>query len=108
VPEHEHLAYRLVQEAFANTLAHAGASRVTVSFESDGAAFRCRVEDDGRGVDTSAVHDAVANGSMGLHLVRERIELAGGAFALGTRDGGGTSFSFELPLRLREVGAEAA
>jgi signal transduction histidine kinase len=108
VPEHEHLAYRLVQEALSNALAHAEASRVEVSFATEGAAFRCRVEDDGRGFETSQVEQAVANGSMGLHLVRERIELAGGSFSFGTREGGGTSFSFELPLRPREVEEEAA
>ena len=105
VPEHEHLAYRLVQEAFANAVAHAEASRIEVSFSADDTTFRCRVEDDGRGVEDSVVEHAVANGSMGLHLVRERIDLAGGSFEIGAREGGGTSFSFTLPLRVREDGS---
>jgi signal transduction histidine kinase len=108
VPEHEHLAYRLVQEALANVLSHAEASYVEVSFAIDGARFRCLVDDDGRGFEVSAVEHAVANGSLGLNLVRERIELAGGSFSIKARDGGGTSFSFELPLRQRELEEAAA
>lgn len=103
VPEHEHLAYRLVQEALANALAHADASRVEVVFEADSGTFRCRVDDDGRGFAAGAV----AEQSMGLHLARERIDLAGGAFAIGARKAGGTSFSFELPLRPRETEPKA-
>lgn len=108
VPEHEHLAYRLVQEALANVSSHAEASRVVVSFAIEGGRFRCVVEDDGGGFEASAVEHAVANGSLGLNLVRERIELAGGSFSIKARGGGGTSFSFELPLRPRELEEAAA
>lgn len=108
VPEHEHLAYRLVQEALANVVAHAEASRIEVSFAADGTTFRCRVDDDGRGLEDSVVEHAVANGSMGLHLVRERIDLAGGSFEIGAREGGGTTFSFALPLRARTAEEAAA
>jgi signal transduction histidine kinase len=103
VPEHEHLAYRLVQEALANVVAHAQATRVEVAFNVNGTTFHCRVDDDGLGVEDSVVEDAVSNGSMGLHLVRERIDLAGGSFEIGARDGGGTTFSFALPLRKRDA-----
>jgi signal transduction histidine kinase len=108
VPEHEHLAYRLVQEALANVVAHAEATRVEVSFSVNGTTFHCRVEDDGLGIESSVVEDAVANGSMGLHLVRERIDLAGGSFEIGAREGGGTRFSFALPLRKRDAEEAAA
>lgn len=108
VPEHEYLAYRLVQEALANVVAHADASRIEVSFDVDATTFRCRVDDDGHGFEPAAVERALANGSLGLHLVRERIELAGGSFAIEARDGGGTSFSFALPLRCREAPKETA
>jgi signal transduction histidine kinase len=97
-PELEQLAYRLIQEAFANVLRHADASRVGVRFELTGRMLRCSVADDGRGVDRDDVQTATRRGSLGLHLVRERIELARGRFSLEPGPAGGTLFVFELPL----------
>lgn len=97
-PEVEQLAYRLVQEAFANVLKHAHASQVKVAFSTTSRSLHCRVIDDGRGFDPHAAGSALRRGSLGLHLVRERIELARGRFLLESRPGAGTVFGFELPL----------
>ena len=110
-PELEALAYRLAQEAFANVLKHARAERVTVSLSAGGDFLRCEVADDGVGFDPGDAATAVHRGSLGLHLVRERIELAGGSFALRSTAGSGTRFSFELPLPVeatQQTHAEAA
>jgi signal transduction histidine kinase len=97
-PEVEQLAYRLVQEALANVLKHAGASRVDVALRIDGGVLRCSVDDDGVGALDDDVEGALRRGSLGLHLVRERVELADGRFEIGRRHAGGTRFAFELPL----------
>lgn len=96
-PETELTAYRLVQEALANAVRHSGAERVEVELSLAGETLRVRVRDDGTGFDpkdAAGVHD----GHLGLHLVRERVEHAGGRFLLESASGSGTTFYFELPL----------
>ena len=97
-PELEALVYRIVQEALANALKHAGAERVTVTLAADGGFLRCEVADDGAGFAPGDAATAMLHGSLGLHLVRERIELAGGRFDLKSAPGEGTRFIFEVPL----------
>jgi signal transduction histidine kinase len=96
--ELERLVYRLVQEALSNVLKHASATRVEVALTTAGDAFRCRVSDDGCGFEPDSLETAVNDGSLGLHIVRERVELAGGRFLVESRPGQGTAFSFELPI----------
>jgi signal transduction histidine kinase len=108
-PELEALAYRLVQEAFANVLKHARAERVDVSLSVEDGVLRCAVADDGAGFDPlGAATAAIRRGSLGLHLVRERIELAGGRFDLESTPGGGTRFTFELPVGVPALRDERA
>jgi two-component system, NarL family, sensor histidine kinase UhpB len=97
-PELEALAYRLVQEAFANVMKHARAQRVTVSLQAEPGLLRCEVADDGTGFEPNDAATAVNRGSLGLHLVRERIELVGGRFRVESGPESGTRFTFELPL----------
>jgi signal transduction histidine kinase len=61
-------------------------------------ALRCAVDDDGVGTRTEDVAHALGRGSLGIHLVRERIELAGGRLSVGPNDFGGTCFAFDLPI----------
>jgi signal transduction histidine kinase len=97
-PELERLVYRLVQEAFSNVLKHSSASRVDVHLATAGGSLRCRVTDDGAGFDPDRLQAAVQDGLLGLSVVRERVELAGGRLLVESRPGHGTAFSFELPL----------
>jgi signal transduction histidine kinase len=97
-PETELVAYRLVQEALANALKHAEAGRVGVELELAGETLRGRVTDDGCGFDPEQIESAVGEGRLGLHLMRERVEMSGGQFLLESRPGAGTVFSFELPV----------
>jgi signal transduction histidine kinase len=96
--ETELMAYRLVQEALANALKHAGARRVEVDLALADGMLRGRVADDGVGFLVERVQVAVGEGHLGLHLARERVELSGGRFQLDSRPGLGTVFSFELPV----------
>lgn len=96
--ETELIVYRLVQEALANTLKHARARRVEVGLSLRDKTLRGRVTDDGTGFATERMKTAVRDGHLGLHLVRERVEMGGGRFLLESDPGSGTTFSFELPL----------
>ena len=97
-PEFERLAFRLVQEGLTNVYRHASASRVDAKLSLVNESLRCRVSDDGRGFETDRLESAVKEGKLGLHIVGERVDLAGGRLLVESRPGHGTAFSFELPL----------
>ena len=85
-------AYRILQEALTNVIKHAGPARVSVVVRYGGGAVEVQVTDDGRGPDDR-------NGlGYGLAGMRERVELHGGTFEAGRRNGGGFAVKARLPL----------
>jgi signal transduction histidine kinase len=92
--ELEALTYRLVQEALDNVQRHSHARYAEVELRVEDGILRGRVTDTGAGM---AVADG-STGGLGLHVARERVELAGGRFAVHAQPGHGTDMTFELPL----------
>jgi two-component system, NarL family, sensor kinase len=91
-PEVETLLYRCAQEALRNVAQHSHARHVHVRVEADELA-RLVVTDDGRGFD-----GAVADGHMGLRLLSDLAEEAGGRMELESTPQEGTRVSIEAPL----------
>lgn len=89
--------FRIAQEAITNARKHAKASRITVTLESDPGEVRLRVADDGVGFDLSMVDDPDP-GHIGLALMIERAELAGGHLRIDSERDGGTVIEARLPL----------
>jgi signal transduction histidine kinase len=89
---HEEALYRLVQEALANVVKHARATRAIVTLVWD-TTVRVSVEDDGIGF--GAPTPAFAYGLAGM---RERVRTLGGQLQLENRPGGGARLVAELPL----------
>jgi len=86
--------YRVTQEAFNNIAKHARASAVDVEcvVDGDGVVSLC-VRDDGRGFDPGEVgHD-----SMGLRIMRERLEGVGASLEIDSQPGGGTTITAVWP-----------
>lgn len=88
--------YRVTQEAIANTVRHAAATRLTVkaSLDSDGASLW--VFDNGRGFDP--VNGTHARPGLGLISMNERAKLLGGRFELRSSPGKGVDLWMHLPL----------
>ncbi|MBB5960569.1 signal transduction histidine kinase [Saccharothrix tamanrassetensis] len=87
---------RLVQESLTNTRKHAeDVSRVDVSVAVVSGVVHVVIADDGRDRKTAPVG---GSGGFGLVGMRERVELLGGRFAAGQREGGGWEVRAELPL----------
>jgi signal transduction histidine kinase len=84
--------YRIVQEALANAVRHAGATNVTVQMDT-GNVLRLKVIDDGRGLPVDF------QSGVGLRSMRERAEELGGTFNINSTKGGGTTVEVRLPLR---------
>lgn len=87
------VAVRLVQEAVANTVRHAGASRICVRLRFlAGGRIGLLVHDDGKGFDKAAVlTGAPGEHNVGLYGMVERVELVGGRIHLRTPPGGGVA-----------------
>ncbi len=92
--------YRILQEALANVLKHAGASQVDVRLAFTDAQVTLAVQDHGAGFDTSA-----AGGGFGLGNMRERAQELGGKIDIISAPGKGTCVSVALPTE--EVQHEA-
>ena len=94
LPDTHRLAlYRAAQEALTNVQSHANSSQVSLALTNHDNAAVLLVGDDGKG--TSLSRDQAGFGLQGL---RERATRLGGEMHLEPRQGGGTQFSFRLPL----------
>jgi signal transduction histidine kinase len=87
--------FRCAQEALANVLKHARASRVVVTLQSDDRQLRLVIEDDGAGLPEDA---AERTGSHGLKQMRFRMQAVGGRLKLEPVSPHGTRCTLELPL----------
>ena len=90
------VVFRAAQEALANALRHAGATRIDVAGDPEpgpaGPEAVVRVRDDGAGFDQGRVTWS------GLARASERVELAGGRLEVDSAPGQGTTVTIRLPL----------
>jgi signal transduction histidine kinase len=85
-------AFRIVQEALANTSKHAGDARARVVVRYRPRAVELEIDDDGRGANGTA---GTGHGLIGM---RERVALYRGTLEVGRRGGGGFAVRARLPL----------
>lgn len=95
--------YRIAQEALANVLEHAGASRCEVRVRRLRNAVELRVEDDGAGFDPCAdgagrAARGASQRGLGLVNIRERAAGARGVAEIVSRPGEGTRVSVRVPV----------
>lgn len=90
--------YRTAQEALANIVRHAAASRVTLRLEAANGHLRLTVEDDGKGFDPVRLLDGpeIPTG-IGLRSMRDQVRQLLGDFQIDSGPGG-TRLSVSLPL----------
>jgi len=92
-PETETALYRIVQEAIANVLRHAQASRVDVILERRDDQIITIIEDNGAGFDITT---ATTSSRLGLFGMRERAEMLGGSLKIESKSTG-TTVLVEVP-----------
>jgi signal transduction histidine kinase len=98
-PDTEALVYRVAQEAVRNVIAYAGAHTVAVEVDVVGSRARLLVADDGRGFAPEERERRRAEGHVGLSLVEELAQQAGGSLTVESAAGAGTRVSLEVPVR---------
>ena len=95
--EAELSAFRIVQEALNNVVAHSGASRATVSVLFNAGTLDIQVSDDGHGFDPNGYANG-SRGQLGLLGMQERAQSSGGTLRVQSGNGDGTCIRLTLPL----------
>jgi two-component system sensor histidine kinase DegS len=89
---------RIVQEALQNIRKHAAAESVSIATRIEGSDWVVEIRDDGRGFDIGSMA-ARGRRNFGLQFMRERAELIGARFEVGSRPNGGTIVTLAIPLQ---------
>ena len=90
----EVMIFRAVQELLGNVARHSQASLVKIQMDVTDNVVKVSVDDNGKGFDTDVLNHG---NSLGLNLIRERVEMLGGSFDLTSVSGKGTRVTFSLP-----------
>lgn len=102
-PELETALFRVAQEAMSNIARHARAENASLQVDFGERCVLVDIEDDGCGFDVEATlangREGKADVPFGLIGMRERVELLGGALAVASRPGEGTSIRVRVPLQ---------
>ena len=86
--------FRIVQESLTNVMRHAHATRVTITFEKEGAHYLLEVKDNGRGVQAADLRKRTSFGVLGM---QERAHVFGGSVTLTGEPGKGTTVRVKIP-----------
>jgi PAS domain S-box-containing protein len=97
-PVVETALFRVAQQALANIVDHASATRAMVEIGCNARGVTLRVSDDGCGFDPGHVRVIGDIAHFGLIAMRERVESLGGRFRVTTAPGEGTVVEAEVPL----------
>jgi len=93
--------YRFIQEALQNIRKHAQATRATLRIRVLTSLLLIEISDNGRGFDLSQVMNRQATGtgySIGLRIMRNRIQQAGGSWEIQSKQGVGTTVKARFHL----------
>jgi signal transduction histidine kinase len=85
--------YRIAQEAVHNAIEHGAATEVQVDLSSDDGHVMLRIQDDGRGFDSSP-----GSNGMGLRIMQYRAHRAGGWCSVASQPGQGTIVACRVPF----------
>jgi len=93
--------YRVAQEALTNVDKHAHARVVQVTILTIPGGACLEVTDDGKAFDVGRLSSAEWSNHLGLHGMRERVEMVGGRFSVVSARGQGTTIRAEVPFASR-------
>jgi two-component system NarL family sensor kinase len=94
---HDELVVVLARELLSNAVKHSHAAHVEVAVAADAERIELTVRDDGRGFDPQRRASSLLEGHIGLASSEERVLAAGGALAVTSSPGGGTTVRVTLP-----------
>jgi two-component system, NarL family, sensor histidine kinase DegS len=90
----EVMVFRALQELLGNAVRHSQASQLKAQVDISENAIKVVVDDNGKGFSSEILEQG---NSLGLGLIRERVEMLGGSFELAAQPGKGTRVTFSMP-----------
>jgi len=97
-PDAEALMFRTAQEALRNVMAHSDANHVDVSVILENSHAGLTIADDGRGFSPEVADAAREDGHLGLRVLADMAQDAGGRLDIDSVPGRGTRVSLEVPV----------
>jgi len=92
----EVMIFRALQELLGNAARHSQASSVRATIDMGENSIKVTVDDNGKGFST----DTLKHGnSLGLNLIRDRVEMLGGTFELDSTVGKGSRITLAIPAK---------
>jgi two-component system sensor histidine kinase DegS len=92
----EVMIFRALQELLGNAARHSQATNVKLTVDMGESSIKVAVEDNGKGFSTEALK---LGNSLGLNLIRDRVEMLGGTFDLNSTIGKGSKITLSLPAK---------
>lgn len=93
----EVMIFRALQELLGNAARHSQASNVKAMIDMGESSIRVTVDDNGRGFSTDSLKQG---NSLGLNLIRDRVEMLGGTFELDSTIGKGSRITLSIPAKV--------
>lgn len=97
-PDLETVFFRVAQEALTNCAKHARAENVTLHLRQEGRKVVLDVRDDGIGFEPRQSGRNGQGSGLGIVIMRELAEFAGGSFRIESQPGGGTHIHVEIEV----------
>ncbi|OGO11008.1 MAG: hypothetical protein A2Y53_00760 [Chloroflexi bacterium RBG_16_47_49] len=90
----EVMVFRAIQELLGNIARHSQATQVIIQMDTSPTGLRVSLEDNGKGFDVEKVYE---KGSMGLKVIRDRVQMLGGTLEVNSTVGHGSHILFQIP-----------
>ncbi len=94
-PYLEVMIFRAVQELLNNAIRYSQANQIQIQINLTEEEIEVQVSDNGKGFDPEILQK---NTTMGLKVIRDRVDLLGGTFMLDSQVGKGSKIKFSLPV----------
>lgn len=99
-PDVETACFRVIEEAVANVIRHAGARYLSVHVEFDSKGLEFEIADDGEGFNVEAARARARSGAtFGLGAMEGRLMLLGGELVVASAPGQGTRIHGTVPIQ---------
>jgi len=92
----EVMIFRALQELLGNASRHSQATMIKIMIDMSEASAKVTIDDNGKGFNKDILEQG---NSLGLNLIRDRVEMLGGSFELDSVIGKGTRVTFVIPAR---------
>jgi two-component system nitrate/nitrite sensor histidine kinase NarX len=93
-PEMNEQVIHIVREALTNAVNHAHAAHISMGFSQNDGGYEIKIEDDGKGFDSSQPRPA---GHFGIQIMKARALRVGGLLTVNSAPGQGTQISLSFP-----------